>query len=141
MKKNSTLRLAATAALSVTLTGQSACAALAYSGRGVAMGGIYADSAANEQLTAHKQGSKHGQACSSSILGLVTTGDASAATAAQMAQISEISTIDHRFTNILGVWSRYCTVVSGESVSLSRGQDARVPGGQLSPPESTCEIS
>ena len=114
MKKKLSFRPTAVAALLVGLASQTGCAGLAYSGRGVAMGAIYADGAANEQLAAHRQGSKIGQACSASILGLVTTGDASAAKAAQMAQISEIATIDHRFTNVLGIWARYCTVVSGE---------------------------
>ena len=80
MKK--TLLIAALASLS-------GCAgAVAYSSRGVANGFLYADSKAGEQVSENGVGTaKTGEACASSILGLVTTGDTSYVTAARNGNI------------------------------------------------------
>jgi hypothetical protein len=57
-------------------------------------------------------GSKTGQACASSILGLVATGDASIAAAAAASGISKIETVDHHTTHKV-LFGEFCTVVHG----------------------------
>lgn len=57
---------------------------------------------------------KRGEACQSSILGLVGTGDASIDTAKKFAQISEVSSVDATSMSILGLYNKYCTVVHGK---------------------------
>lgn len=59
-------------------------------------------------------GSKMGKACSTSILGLVSMGDSSIATAAKNGGISKVSTVDTEFETVLGVYGEYCMVVRGE---------------------------
>jgi hypothetical protein len=92
----------------------SGCASFAFSGRGVAMGGLYAEASANEKVTDNALGAKRGESCAASILGLVTTGDASVATAAKNAGITKVGSVDHQFTDILGLYAKYCIVVTGE---------------------------
>lgn len=57
---------------------------------------------------------KKGEACATSILGLVATGDASLASAAQEAKITQITAVDYHSTNILGLYGKFCTIVRGE---------------------------
>lgn len=92
----------------------SGCAGLAFSGRGVPMGFLYAGTEQNEKATDNPLGGKHGESCASSILGLITTGDASAATAARNAGITKISAVDSSSSNVLGIYSSYCVKVSGQ---------------------------
>jgi hypothetical protein len=94
----------------VALTG---CAAAAYSPR-VANGYIYADTKSNEGVTGATLGPKTGEACSKSILGLVTTGDATVPTAMKNGGIKKVSSVDNRYEQILGVVATYCVVVTGE---------------------------
>lgn len=108
--RKSILLVAALAAASML----SGCASFAFSSRGVAMGGIYTEASANEKVTENALGAKRGESCASSVLGLVTTGDASVATAAKNAGITKVAAVDHQFTDILGVWAKYCVIVSGE---------------------------
>ncbi|MGC8578579.1 MAG: TRL domain-containing protein [bacterium] len=64
-----------------------------------------------------------GKSCASSILGLIATGDASILAAEQDA-LSKApgstkltnTTIDFNFTNILGIYSSFCTIVTGVPV-------------------------
>lgn len=58
-------------------------------------------------------GMKTGQACATSILALVATGDASIATAKANGGISTVSSVDWNVSNILGIYGEYCTVVHG----------------------------
>jgi hypothetical protein len=92
----------------------SGCAGAAYTTRGVANGFIYADTKAGEQASSNSAGPKTGEVCSSSILGLVTTGDTSYLTAAKNGGIKKIFTVENRYQNILGVYATYCVVVTGE---------------------------
>jgi hypothetical protein len=93
----------------------SGCAAgFAFSAHGTPLGALYAEAASNEQVSDNAIGTKTGEACAKSILGLITLGDASVATAARAAGIAKISVIDHNVTNILGVYATYCVVVHGE---------------------------
>ena len=58
--------------------------------------------------------SKVGKATSTSILGLVATGDASIKTAAANGGINKIKYVDYEVENILGIYGKYTTVVYGD---------------------------
>jgi len=102
--------LLAAAAVASVLTG---CAGMAFNGR-TGMGSIYSETKLPESATGNPIGSKTGQACASSILGWVTTGDASTSTAARNGQIQRVFTVDNSSKNILGIYATFCTVVTGE---------------------------
>lgn len=59
-------------------------------------------------------GTAKGEACASSILGIVATGDASINTAKKNGGIVQVVAIDHTSNNILGFYAKYCTVVYGK---------------------------
>ncbi len=59
-------------------------------------------------------GPKWGEACASSILGLIATGDASIEAARRNGGITSISTVDEKVSSILGIYATYCTVVRGK---------------------------
>jgi hypothetical protein len=77
-------------------------------------GGIYTAVKFGEVATSNAVGPKSGESCAMSILGLVATGDASVDTAAHLAGITTVSHVDHRTSNILGIYGEYCTVVHGQ---------------------------
>ena len=58
--------------------------------------------------------SKVGKATSTSVLGLVATGDASIKTAAANGGIKKIKFVDYEVDNILGFYGKYTTVVYGD---------------------------
>jgi len=90
------------------------CAGMVFGGHKVIGGMFYADTAANEDVTANPVGSKTGEACAKSIMGWVTTGNASVQEAAKNGGIKKITAVDNKFSNILGVIATYCVVVVGE---------------------------
>lgn len=92
----------------------SGCANLAFASRDVGHGLLYASNTNNEQITDSASGAKRGEACASSILGLVTTGDASVASAAKRGGISKIATVENRFDQVLSLYASYCVIVTGE---------------------------
>ncbi|MCA9492813.1 MAG: hypothetical protein KC621_22925 [Myxococcales bacterium] len=98
-------------ALLASLTG---CAGMAF-GNGVFTATIYADGNSPWQATDNNIGKKKGEACASSILGWFTTGDAGIRAAADAGGITQISAVDSHITNILGIYAKYCTVVSGDA--------------------------
>jgi len=100
-------------AVPLVLMGLTGCAGFAFSGQGVPMGFLYADSTVGKHATNNNVGKKKGEACATSILGLVTTGDASIRAAADAGGIKDVSAVDHSIKNILGIVATYCTVVSG----------------------------
>lgn len=59
-------------------------------------------------------GMKQGESCASAVLGIIATGDASVATAAKAAGITKVASVDGQNTNILGIYSSYCVIVTGE---------------------------
>jgi TRL (tRNA-associated locus)-like protein len=59
-------------------------------------------------------GSREGRACASNYVGFVAVGDASIAAAKQQGGITSVAEVDHDSTSVLGVYSRFCTVVRGE---------------------------
>jgi hypothetical protein len=100
--------------LAVAMVSFSGCAGFAFSSRGTTMAAIYNDTKANEKVTENVLGTKQGEACASSILGLVTTGDASVPEAAKKAGITKVASVDHSFSNILGIVATYCVIATGE---------------------------
>ena len=90
------------------------CAGVAFAGRGVNGAVVYANSDANEKVTHNDVGPKRGEACSWSVLGLVTAGDSSVPTAATRGGITRIASVDNSFANYLGLYASYCVVVSGQ---------------------------
>lgn len=97
------------------LSALTGCAGIAFQTRGAPIGFFYADTGTGLHATSNDIGKKKGEACASSILGLITTGDAGIRAAAEAGNISEISAVDTRATNILGIYARFCTIVSGDS--------------------------
>lgn len=77
-------------------------------------GTIYSAVQAHQSATGNPSGPKRGEACATSILGIVGTGDASAATAAANGGITKVSVVDTDVFGILGIYAKYCTVVHGE---------------------------
>jgi hypothetical protein len=58
---------------------------------------------------------RFGKGCLTSVLGLISLGDAGAGSVARENGISRIATIDHSFTALLfPLYGRYCTIVGGE---------------------------
>ena len=76
-------------------------------------GFIYLNTQAGENISSNDVGQKKGEACATSILGWVGTGDASVTTAAKAGGITKISHVDSTASDILGVYAEYCTVVYG----------------------------
>ncbi len=100
-------------ALLTALLGLNSCAYLS-NGEGHVSGFIYSDQKNTVQAVENKIGSKVGMACASSILGLVGTGDNSLRAAAAKAGVTKIATVDREVKNILSVYSKRCTIVTGE---------------------------
>jgi hypothetical protein len=62
-----------------------------------------------------KRGSRVGRAEVANILGIVSTGDASVAAAAKAGGIKTIRHIDYHLFSVLGLYSRFETVVYGDA--------------------------
>lgn len=57
---------------------------------------------------------RKGEACSAGILGLYASGNSSVNRAKAKAGITEVHVVEERFTQYMaGLYSKYCTVVSG----------------------------
>jgi len=80
------------------------------------MGSFYAD--VHAPLDVDNDGTviveKHGEATAENVLGLIVTGDASIAAAAKAGKITKVSHVDYKFKNILGIYSKFTTIVYGE---------------------------
>jgi hypothetical protein len=98
------------------VTGLSGCAGVAFVGRPViGTTSLYASTSAREFINEQTRlGTKSAEGCVTSILGIVTTGDATASDAARKANISRITHVDHKFENILGIYAKYCVTVFGD---------------------------
>ena len=75
-------------------------------------GFIYSGYKSPGQVGAAADG-KTGEACISSILGIIGTGDASIEAAKKAGGITQIAHIDHEQFGVLGVYATSCTVVHG----------------------------
>ena len=104
-----------TALLVVAAIGLAGCAGMNFASRANGPYGIYSDTKANTAVTdVAVTPAKTGEACSMSILGIVTTGASSVPTAAKAGGIKKIASVDNTFMQVLGLYAKYCTVVSGE---------------------------
>jgi hypothetical protein len=91
--------------------------------QGPVMGAWYTDVKGPIAATGQPaKGDRSGEACATSILGLIATGDASIETARKNAGISKISAVDMSGSSILGIYAKYCTVVYG-----SKGKGGAAP--------------
>ncbi|MCY1080530.1 TRL-like family protein [Archangium lansingense] len=107
-------KLSVVATLSIAATGLSGCAGIAFPGA-IGFSSLYANTNGNNFINEQtKLGSKSSEGCVTSILGLITTGDAGVHETARKANISRVSHIDYRFENILGIYAKYCAIVYGE---------------------------
>lgn len=86
--------------------------AMAQGGNAHAMGTIYSGYKSPGNIGAGAAG-KTGEACISSILGIIATGDASIEAAKKAGGITQIAHIDHEQFAVLGVYATSCTVVHG----------------------------
>jgi hypothetical protein len=77
-------------------------------------GFLYNGSKGTYGATSNPVAAKTGESCSSSILGIIGSGDASAASAAKAGGITKISTVDSDNFGVLGIYAKSCTVVTGE---------------------------
>lgn len=59
-------------------------------------------------------GTAMGEACASSILGLIATGDASVDAAKKNGGVAQVTVVDHHSNSILGFYAKFCTVVYGK---------------------------
>ncbi|HEX8441720.1 TRL domain-containing protein [Archangium sp.] len=113
---NTLRKLSVVALLSIGASSLSGCAGVAFASPGaIGFSTLYASTTGytfvNEQT---KLGAKSGEGCITSILGIVTTGDAGVNEVARRANITRVSHIDYRFENILGLYAKYCSVVYGD---------------------------
>lgn len=77
-------------------------------------GSIYSGTQGATAATSNTIGGKTGESCAMSILGVVGLGDASIASAAKAGGITKVSTVDSDNFQVLGVYAKNCTVVTGE---------------------------
>jgi hypothetical protein len=56
---------------------------------------------------------KMGKACSTNILGIVSTGDSSVQTAKREGNISNVAVMDRDYFSVLGLFSKSCLIVKG----------------------------
>ena len=78
----------------------------------MASGALYTNVTTGTSATSGST-AKMGQACNTSILGLVATGNASIASAKAQGGISRVASVDYKAKNILGLYGKYCVVVHG----------------------------
>ena len=90
-----------------------AASGCAYVTRAPVTGFIYLSTQQGESVASNDVGTKRGEACATSILGWVATGDASVTSAAKAGGITKISHVDSTASDILGVYAEYCTVAYG----------------------------
>jgi hypothetical protein len=77
-------------------------------------GGLYGNVKAPLAVTSNNLGSKVGVGTASSILGILSSGDASIQAAAKSAGITKISHVDYESTNILSLYATFKVYVYGE---------------------------
>lgn len=78
-----------------------------------AAGWIFTDVKYGDVATTATAATKEGKACATSILGWVSTGDASVAAAKAAGGITTVASVDHTAHQILGIVGDYCTIVKG----------------------------
>ena len=77
-------------------------------------GFIYTDIQYAKTVTSNQAGNRTGEACASSILGAVATGDMSIETARRNGGITLMTSVDQTAFSVLGpAYTKMCTVVRG----------------------------
>lgn len=64
--------------------------------------------------SAASTGNKRGEACATNILGIIAMGDASIIAARANGGITKVATVDSTYFNVLALFGKYCTIVTGE---------------------------
>ena len=77
-------------------------------------GALYSGTQGATAATSNPIGGKKGESCAMSILGIIGLGDSSIATAAKAGGVSKVSTVDSNNFQVLGIYAKNCTVVTGE---------------------------
>ncbi len=103
-----------TVARSLILLAGLTCTTVGASGCFTTGGMLYENTIHPMQATMHKVGAKRGEACSQTYLGLIALGDGGIAAAAKKGGIREVATVDHRTTNVLGLFREHCSIVTGD---------------------------
>ncbi len=91
----------------------SGCAAFAQGGDSLVTGFVYSGYKTGGQVGTGSAATKTGEACASTIFGLIATGDSSITAAKQNGGIKEVTHVDHDVFSVLGIYATACTVVSG----------------------------
>jgi hypothetical protein len=73
----------------------------------------YTDTHAGLGATSNQAGNRVGEACASTVLGLIAGGDASIEAARRNGGITMISSVDEHSKSVFGIWAEYCTIVRG----------------------------
>jgi len=97
----------------VGLTSLASGCAMATGGNGSVNGLIYSGYKMGGNVGSG-QGTKTGEACASSILGLIAVGDASLTAAKTAGGITQVAHVDHDDFGILGLYASSCTIVVGQ---------------------------
>ena len=87
----------------------SSCASLRAPNAGI----LYSDTQYGQGATGNQSGNRVGEACSTSILGLIAVGDASIEAARRNGGITMISSVDESSSNYFILYGKYCTIVRG----------------------------
>jgi hypothetical protein len=98
-------------ALAVSLVALNGCA-FAHGGDAAALGTIYTAYKSPGQVGAAAD-TKTGEACISSILGIVATGDGSLEAAKKAGGITQVAHVDYEQFSVVGVYATSCTIVHG----------------------------
>ena len=76
-------------------------------------GALFHDIKYGKYATNFTNTSKTGEACQTSVLGFVGTGDASIEQAKRNGSITEVASIDASSFSVLWFFNKYCTIVKG----------------------------
>ena len=106
---NHGLKLVVGAAVAMVLGG----CAMASGGNGSLTGSIYSGYKMGG-VVGSGQGTKTGEACANSILGVAAMGDASISAAKAAGGITQVAHVDHDNFSVLGVYAKTCTIVVGQ---------------------------
>ena len=98
--------------LTLLLFSLSSCASVG-AGSGTGTGYIYTNHTEGVIATANQAGKKRGQACTSNILGLFTSGDASMGAAMKDGAITIVNSADRYYNSVMGVYGQMCLIVTG----------------------------
>jgi hypothetical protein len=85
----------------------------AFTGPGLATGSIYSGYTLGSGV-GPGTGTKSGEACVMSILGIVALGDGSIDAAKKDGGVTQVASVDHTVFSILGIYGNVCTKVTGQ---------------------------